>query len=423
MNGDKRCIRTIRLRNLLSYGPQSEEIELRSLNVLIGPNASGKSNLIEGIGLLKAAPSNLAEVIREGGPVGEWLWKGGGNSPTAEIEVTVNFPQAHLGIPLRHRIAFTESGQRLEVVDEAIENAQSTDAREQDVCFFYRYQEGHPALNVVMPTDEEETEISETGQEVSSSGGDTNRRRGKRRLRREDIAADQSVLSQRKDPDLYPELSFLAKTYSAMMLYREWNVGRKTAPRKPQDASLPYDALLESGSNLGLVLNELQFRADSREMLRHALHQFNPNIGDCQVRIQGGSVQLFLNEKGVGPIPATRLSDGTLRYLCLMAVLCHPSPPPVVCIEEPELALHPDIVPFVGELMVETAQRTQLIVTTHSDALVSALSRSPESVLVCSRKESGTELERLDGGDLEEWLDRHTLGDLWRMGELGGTVL
>ena len=100
-------------------------------------------------------------------------------------------------------------------------------------------------------------------------------------------------------------------------------------------------------------------------------------------KIQGGTLQLYIEEEGGRLIPATRLSDGTLRYLCLLAILCHPDPPPVIGIEEPELGLHPDILPTVAELLKKASERTQLFVTTHSDALVSALSDMPESILVC----------------------------------------
>jgi len=57
-------------------------------------------------------------------------------------------------------------------------------------------------------------------------------------------------------------------------------------------------------------------------------------------------------------IPATRLSDGTLRYLCLLAILCDPEPPPLICIEEPELGLHPDILPKLADLLVSASERT-----------------------------------------------------------------
>ncbi|NJL59170.1 MAG: AAA family ATPase, partial [Desulfobacteraceae bacterium] len=90
-------IHQIRLSNLLSFGPDSEELSLKNLNVIIGPNGSGKSNLIEAIGLLQAAPTtpSLSNPIRRGGGIIEWLWKGD-KSPTAVIEAIIDNPR---GIP------------------------------------------------------------------------------------------------------------------------------------------------------------------------------------------------------------------------------------------------------------------------------------------------------------------------------------
>ena len=92
----------------------------------------------------------------------------------------------------------------------------------------------------------------------------------------------------------------------------------------------------------------------------------------------------------------------------------------MVCIEEPELSLHPDILKSIAELLINASGKTQLIITTHSDALVSALSDYPESVLVCERNDTGTKLRRLEKNQLDLWLKKYSLGDLWRMGELGG---
>ena len=96
-------------------------------------------------------------------------------------------------------------------------------------------------------------------------------------------------------------------------------------------------------------------------------------IVDVSCPVTGGTVALFLEEEGGRSIPATRLSDGTLRYLSLLAVLLHPDPPPLICIEEPELGLHPDLLPTLSDLMCEASKRCQVIVTTHSDVLVDAL--------------------------------------------------
>ena len=129
---------------------------------------------------------------------------------------------------------------------------------------------------------------------------------------------------------------------------------------------------------------------------------------------------MFFSE-GDFSVPATRLSDGTLRYLCLLAILCDPDPPPLICIEEPELGLHPDILPKLADLLVLTSQRTQLIVTTHSDILVDAMTDCPEVVVVCEKHERKTEMHRLKKEELTSWLAKYRLGQLWTRGQIGGT--
>ena len=122
------------------------------------------------------------------------------------------------------------------------------------------------------------------------------------------------------------------------------------------------------------------------------------------------------------PIPATRLSDGTIRFLALLAVLLHPKQAPLLCIEEPELGLHPDALAIIAELLVEAKTRTQLIVTTHSDVLVSGLTEEADSILVSEHLAGGTEFRRQDPGKLEKWLQKYRLGEIWRMGRLGGNL-
>ncbi len=74
---------------------------------------------------------------------------------------------------------------------------------------------------------------------------------------------------------------------------------------------------------------------------------------------------------------------------------------------------------LLAEVLIEASRRVQLVVTTHSDALVSALSNQPDSVVACERPGAGTELSRLDPAKLASWLEDYCLGDLWRMGALG----
>ncbi len=426
----KKLIKSIRLRNILSYGERSEHVELQPLNVLIGRNASGKSNLIEAISLLNAMPKDLANPIREGGGIREWLWKGAktdvGNADpytrrmanglagdwlwegaqsigAALVETVVEYPE---GVqPLRHRISFAAHGQRIQVTGESI-GSETPEPYLFSESFFYQYGNGVPQL---------------LRRETAAQPGGSTTGRTLQDFSIGDLDQEQSILSQLKEPVSYPEITHLGAKYAEIRLFREEYFGPYAVARGPQDAAAPDDFLEEDGTNLAMVLNDFEHRIQPKREVIEKLRRFYDEIEDYTTKVQGGTVQLFLHERGLSqPIPAVRLSDGTLRYLCLLTILCHPEPPPLLCIEEPELGLHPDIMPTIADLLKEASQRTQIIVTTHSDALVSSLSDAPESVLVCERDSAGTRLRRLEPEPLKEWLDKYSLGELWRMGEIGG---
>ena len=97
-----------------------------------------------------------------------------------------------------------------------------------------------------------------------------------------------------------------------------------------------------------------------------------------------------------------------------------PEPPKVICIEEPELGLHRDIIPEVGKLLIEASKRSQLFVTTHSDVLIDALSEVPEAVVVFDKVDGATQMRRLDAESLKPWLEKYRLGELWTSGRFGG---
>jgi predicted ATPase len=414
---DKRLMSCLKLRNFLSYGDSDNTLDLLPLNILIGRNASGKTNLLEAIEVLRATPSDLTVPFREGGGIANWLWNGVAKAPVAEIEAILLGPESEQS--LLYRLHFTVQQQRLEVVAEVIDDplyckiaSPRTDTEtgtiETSGFFHYRFLPwGVPEASVKQP-ERKDGFVSLLPQRRSI-------------VKFAEYYVTQSVLSQLRDRSQYPEITFLATEFGKMRSYREWSLGRFSMPRSPQPADLPVDFLMENAQNLGLVLNDLQHRGVWQLFLRY-LKRFQESVVDITTKVEGGTVQIFLREEGAtrNPIPATRLSDGMLKYLCLLSILCHPSPPPLVCLEEPELGMHPDILPTIAELLLDASQRTQLIVTTHSDVLVSALSEHPECIVVCERDDQGTHLRRLEAEPLKEWLDRYSLGELWRIGEIGG---
>jgi len=399
-----KLLNSLHLKGFLSFAPESEPVALTDLNLLIGPNGVGKSNFIEAIELLHATPADFGGTIRVGGTPGEWIWRGENGPSAARIETLLsrvnNTPE------LRYAIEFGESGGRLEIVDEVLEESQKADPRASDVRFYYRFQRGHPAINV--------------SQAVSDQARPPKYKQ--RKLRRESIDPQQSIFSQRKDPDLYPEVTTTGKRFGAIQIFREWGFGRSAALRAAQPANLPTDVLLPQLVNLGLVLNDLEHR-DTWTRFNELMQKFLPRYKWISTKVSAGSVQVYLHEEGLSsPVPATRLSDGTLRFVALLAILLNAESAPLICIEEPELGLHPDAMLLLAELLTEASEKTQLIVTTHSDVLVSALTEQTESVLVCDYLENGTTLQRLQAEKLKFWLEKYRLGEIWRLGKLGGNL-
>jgi len=390
-------IQSLGLHGLLSFPPAMKPIELRPLNVLIGPNGSGKSNLIEALELLRSTPTDFAAAIRDGGGAAEWLWKGKNPATAATIVAETGDVAPSTYRPLRYRLEFASLSNRVEVLDEAIEETRP-DRGHHDVYFYYRFQRGHPVINV-------------KDQETDNQGS-------QRHLKRDDLLPDQSVLAQRKEPQLYPEVTWIGRSFGGIQTFRDWTIGRYVPLRQPQPADLPEDRLLSDSRNLALLLNQVEHRDPRR--FNELLSRFLPRFERMSTKISGGTVQFYLHESGLSsPIPPTRLSDGTIRFVAILAILLASSPPPLVCMEEPELGMHPDAVALLAELLVEASGRMQLVVTTHSDALLSGLSDKVDSVLVCENDGHGTTIERLDAKKLAFWLKDYTLGDVWRMGELG----
>ena len=390
-------IQHLKISGMLSFGPEGIDLPMEPLNVLIGPNGSGKSNFIEALALLQAAPHDLSAPVRRGGGVKEWLWKGDGQRELALVETIISYPTG--AMPLLHRLFMVQQGERFEVIGENIQDERANSSWRSPTSYY--------------TSNRDTVEINGL---VTAPGG----ARRMRTLDRSAVHRDASILSQREDPDAYPELAWLQKQYRRIDMYRNWEFGPDAGLRRSPKADEPSTFLTERGENLALLLSKL--RGDSRQAFVKSLQQIYDGIEDFQVEVGGGRADLLVVERGAGTryIPASRLSDGTLRYMALAAILLDPEPPPLVVIEEPELGLHPDITLEIGRMLVQASQRTQLVVTTHSKDLVDALSDYPSSVVVCEKYDGESVFERLEPKHLAEWLERYSLGKLWSAGDLGG---
>ncbi|MGA2742275.1 MAG: AAA family ATPase [Bryobacteraceae bacterium] len=380
-------IKRLTLRKILSFNDTT--VDLDPLNVLIGPNAVGKSNLIEAIGLLQAAPTAIEGQILRGGGVRQWLWLGRDAEPSAGIGCALTLPSRPQSSPLFYRLDFWGGPPGFEVLHERLVDGDSDSGGPE---YFTRRSTG--------------VQFGELAQ--SQSAGTS-------------MSPKESVLARFKSPVDTTPITEVGRCFEQIRIFREFRTGFNSQARHGISAAAPKDSLSEGADNLALVLHQLDFLG-AHDRIKEYLQRFCDRFEDVKVDVGEGLARTFLRESGLSDmLSGIRMSDGTLKFLCLLAVLFHPKPAPLVCIEEPELGLHPDALRLVAEMLVEASQQMQLIVTTHSEALIDALTDRPESVLVCERDfDNGTQFKRYSCDELDEWLEHYTLGQLWRKGEIGG---
>jgi predicted ATPase len=180
--------------------------------------------------------------------------------------------------------------------------------------------------------------------------------------------------------------------------------------------------LREDASNLAAFLYRLQERDSSTfENIEGTLRQVAPFFDSFRLkpsRLNPDKIRLEWKEKGSDRyFNAHALSDGTLRFICLATLLLQPTTPPVILIDEPELGLHPAAIELLADLFSSASERTQVIAATQSVTLVNQL--TPESVWAVDRVNGESVFRHLAKEDLSAWLDGYGLGELWEKNVVG----
>lgn len=387
-------IKSLKLNGFLSFSREAEQIELGRLNLVIGPNGSGKSNLIESLQLLAAIPHDFASAIRRAGGVDSLLWQG---KRTPGIQVKdAQFQAQFVGLEvpdevINYQLVFTSNDHCVQLVKEEIHRLDQSSDRDKDtVILSYHH-------------DENTIKIQQLGKKP----------RSKNKTDIGFIKHNQSILAQLKDQENYPTLYWLSEYLTKMQFFRGWSFGPDAPVRQPQRADDPTDQLLPDARNLALVVNELVLNHYQRQKFHSAMQKFLPRFERCALRISDGAPILYLHETGTdAAIPAARMSDGTLRFIAIVAALLAPTPPSMLCLEEPEIGMHPDALKLLAELLIEASQRMQIIVITHSEILLKALEKQVGAVLVCENDGTGTRLRHINPLDIKDWTMKYQRGEL-----------
>jgi predicted ATPase len=337
-------------------------LKLRQTNVLTGPNASGKSNLYNSVFLLaKAAVGGFAQVIAEEGGMPSVLWAGARKSRSLgsarlepvrmvlgvktdmfNYELTCGLPKLQGPIPPgQFRSAFAMDP---EVKEEHV----WMDSKGLKVTFFKR----SPRGAWILGSDERLTDYSG------------------------ELQPTESVLAQLREPHLYPELSALRAEMQQWRFYHHFRTDADSPLRHPQ-VGVRTPVLSHDGRDLAAALqtiNEIGMSEDLHEAIRQAFPGASLEIEHDE---DNGLFAILMRMPGLKrPLRASELSDGTLRYLCLLAALLSPRPPALLALNEPETSLHPDLLEPLAKQMVHASRNSQLWVVTHSEKLASLVERN-----------------------------------------------
>jgi predicted ATPase len=193
------------------------------------------------------------------------------------------------------------------------------------------------------------------------------------------LADTDSMLASVADPQRAPEMLTLRESVRGWRFYDHFSTDAASPARISQIGTFT-PVLHHDGSNLAAALQTIiEIRKD--RALATTIEDAFPK-SQLVIDVQSGRFELQLQQHGLlRPLSAAELSDGTLRYLLLVAALLTPRPPELLVLNEPETSLHPELLPALARLILAAAANTQIIVVTHAPLLIDELSRAP----LCTR--------------------------------------
>jgi predicted ATPase len=348
---------------------------LGQLTAITGDNGTGKSNVYRGLRLLgEAANGSLSRAIADEGGMGSALWAGSGGRKKSDgpTRMSIGFADDDLAYELRlgkpnRAPGSTQFAQDPEVKEETLRTLQPPKARlleRRGVSVSLRNEDGAP---------------------VTFAGT---------------LDIGESVLSQLTEPHRYPVLSMLRERLRRWRFYHHFRTDPDSPVRTSHIGTLT-PILGHDGRDLSAALQTI-IEIGNRQELLSSIHEA---FDGAHLEIQlGGDARLALALQMPGiarAFGAAELSDGTLRYLALLAALHSPRPPELLVLNEPETSLNPALFVPLAKQIVTAAQRSQVIVVSHAAALVDALTQSPNAIRIELRKEQGQTIVanrgRLDG--------------------------
>ncbi|MEO5643049.1 MAG: AAA family ATPase [Bacteroidia bacterium] len=228
------------------------------------------------------------------------------------------------------------------------------------------------------------------------------------------------ALSKIFDTNRYLPLSALRKAIADIVVYDYFDTTPLSPIRKPM---LPTSEkkLLPDGTNLPQILNTININnKTSYRKIESMLNHVNPKFKGFDFHIIGGNIELMLDEDNLNSsIHVNNISDGTLRYLCLLSILFNPDRGSLVCIDEPEVGLHPDMISNICNAIIEASEKSNMVISTHSENLLNGFDIN--NIRVFEKDENNSsKILSYTKDDFQDWYKDYSVGKMWREGDIGG---
>lgn len=365
-------------------------LPLAPLNVITGPNGSGKSNLYKALRLLaETARDGVVNALAREGGLQSTVWAGPEkvSQRMSDGEVEVQGTPRSKAVRLRLGFASDDLGYAISLgLPTPSHSAFGLDPEIKREAIwagpFYR-----PASALV---DRKESLVkARAGRDwdVITNGLDS----------------FDGMLSQIADPKATPEVFAIRERIRGWRFYDHFRTD-KDAPARQPHLGTRTPVLSHDGSDLAAALQTIREIGD--------VHALDSAIADafpgCRVMVgqrDGGLFSIEFSQEGLlRQLSGAELSDGTLRYLLLVAALLTPRPPSMMVLNEPETSLHPDLLPALARLIVKASANSQVWVVTHAKPLIAALRKDKSCNSVELMKDLGkTQIKGQGLLDLPAW--------------------
>jgi predicted ATPase len=395
-------IKEIEITNFYSFKHETIKINAGT-NILIGINGSGKSNFLKALKLLKEGVAGVGlrkHIIDNLSGFDNFFFKG--NRENDALSISIQFKLDGNKI--------TQRGYGFRFKDDII--YQITIFKSGSLSNFYIHEEirndkGFKYLDFT------------NGIGILTEKTDENSVRTSF-VKYDDKDPQELVLKDVSDSDRYFALTTIKKAIKDIVVYDYFDTTPKSPIRRPM---LPTSEkrLISDGTNLPQILNtiNINYKPQFRKIVG-MLNEVNPNFSGFDFNFLGGNIELMLEEDNLNSsVHVSNISDGTLRYLCLLSILYNPERGSVICIDEPEVGLHPDMILNIANAIKEAAQQSTIIISTHSDNLLNFF--KIEDLRVFEKDENNATIVTTYTTDqFSGWYENFSLGRMWRQGDLGG---